>query len=85
MMVGPSDVDSTNMEDSVKWKIKRDTNDELSQKFVDAIVPQAEKIGLVIPDKDLNWDKKRNESSKKLKISEHISKSLKKSKMTENL
>jgi ring-1,2-phenylacetyl-CoA epoxidase subunit PaaA len=43
MMFGPSDVDSTNTEDSVKWKIKRYTNDELRQKFVDAIVPQAEK------------------------------------------
>ena len=61
MMFGPSDVDSTNTEDSVKWKIKRYTNDELRQKFVDAIVPQAEKIGLTIPDNDLKWDKKRNE------------------------
>ena len=63
MMFGPSDVDSTNTEDSVKWKIKRYTNDELRQKFVDAIVPQAEKIGLIIPDKDLKWDKKRNEGT----------------------
>ena len=61
MMFGPSDVDSTNTEDSVKWKIKRYTNDELRQKFVDAIVPQAEKIGLTIPDNDLKWDKKRND------------------------
>jgi len=61
MMFGPSDADSTNTEDSVKWKIKRYTNDELRQKFVDAIVPQAEKIGLTIPDKDLKWDKERNE------------------------
>tara|TARA_B100000989_G_C19376936_1_gene399868 strand:- start:85 stop:762 length:678 start_codon:yes stop_codon:yes gene_type:complete len=60
MMFGPSDVDSTNTADSVKWKIKRYTNDELRQKFVDAIVPQAEKIGLIIPDTDLRWDKKRN-------------------------
>ena len=63
MMFGPSDADSTNTEDSVKWKIKRYTNDELRQKFVDAIVPQAEKIGLIIPDKDLKWDKKRNEGT----------------------
>ena len=63
MMFGPSDADSTNTEDSVKWKIKRYTNDELRQKFVDAIIPQAEKIGLVIPDKDLKWDKKRNEGT----------------------
>ena len=63
MMFGPSDADSTNTEDSVKWKIKRYTNDELRQKFVDAIVPQAEKIGLTIPDKNLKWDKKRNEGA----------------------
>ena len=63
MMFGPSDVDSTNTEDSVKWKIKRYTNDELRQKFVDAIVPQAEKIGLTIPDNDLKWDKKRNDGA----------------------
>ena len=63
MMFGPSDADSTNTEDSVRWKIKRYTNDELRQKFVDAIVPQAEKIGLTIPDKDLKWDKKRNEGA----------------------
>ena len=60
MMFGPSDADSPNTENSVKWKIKRYTNDELRQKFVDAIVPQAEKIGLTVPDKDLMWDKKRN-------------------------
>ena len=60
MMFGPSDADSPNTENSVKWKIKRYTNDELWQKFVDAIVPQAEKIGLIVPDKDLKWDKKRN-------------------------
>ena len=60
MMFGPSDADSPNTENSVKWKIKRYTNDELRQKFVDAIVPQAEKIGLTVPDKDLKWDKKRN-------------------------
>ena len=60
MMFGPSDADSPNTENSVKWKIKRYTNDELRQKFVDAIVPQAEKIGLTVPDKDLKLDKKRN-------------------------
>ena len=60
MMFGPSDADSPNTESSVKWKIKRYTNDELRQKFVDAIVPQAEKIGLTVPDKDLKWDKERN-------------------------
>ena len=63
MMFGPSDADSTNTEDSVRWKIKRYTNDELRQKFVDAIVPQAKKIGLTIPDRDLKWDKKRNKGA----------------------
>ena len=63
MMFGPSDADSTNTEDSVRWKIKRYTNDELRQKFVDAVVPQAKKIGLTIPDRDLKWDKKRNKST----------------------
>ena len=63
MMFGPSDADSPNTENSVRWKIKRYTNDELRQKFVDAIVPQAEKIGLTIPDKDLKWDKRRNEGT----------------------
>jgi len=60
MMFGPSDKDSPNTETSKKWKIKRHTNDELREKFIDAIVPQAKKIGLTIPDKDLKWDKKRN-------------------------
>ena len=60
MMFGPSDADSPNTENSVKWKIKRYPNDELRQQFVDAIVPQAEKIGLTVPDKDLKGDKKRN-------------------------
>ena len=63
MMFGPSDADSTNTEDSVRWKIKRYTNDELRQKFVDAIVPQAKKIGLTIPDRDLKWDKTRNKGA----------------------
>ncbi len=63
MMFGPSDKDSPNTENSVKWKIKRYTNDELREKFIDAIVPQARKIGLSIPDKDLKWDKKRNNGS----------------------
>ncbi len=63
MMFGPSDADSTNTEDSVRWKIKRYTNDELRQKFIDAIVPQAKKVGLTIPDRDLKWDKKRNKGT----------------------
>jgi len=56
MMFGPSDADSSHTEQSMNWKIKRHTNDELRQMFVDATVPQAELIGLTIPDKDLKWN-----------------------------
>lgn len=44
----------------MKWKIKRFSNDALRQKFVDATVPQAEFIGLTVPDPDLRWDADRN-------------------------
>ena len=60
MMFGPSDADSKHTDQSMKWKIKRHTNDELRQQFVDITVPQAEMIGLTIPDNDLKW----NESTK---------------------
>ena len=56
MMFGPKDAESPNTEQSVKWKLKRKTNDELRQLFVDVTVPQAELIGLTIPDKDLKWN-----------------------------
>jgi ring-1,2-phenylacetyl-CoA epoxidase subunit PaaA len=56
MMFGPSDENSKHTAQSIKWKIKRETNDELRQKFVDVTVPQAELIGLTIPDKDLKWN-----------------------------
>lgn len=59
MMFGPTDAESSNTEQSVKWKIKRHTNDELRQKFIDATVPQAEYIGLTIPDKDLKWNEEK--------------------------
>ncbi|GAB4238179.1 MAG: 1,2-phenylacetyl-CoA epoxidase subunit A [Ekhidna sp.] len=59
MMFGPSDKDSTHTEQSMRWRIKRFTNDELRQKFVDATVPQAELLGLKVPDKDLKWNEKR--------------------------
>lgn len=59
MMFGPTDAASSNTEQSVKWKIKRNTNDELRQKFVDATVPQAEFIGLQIPDKNLKWNEEK--------------------------
>jgi ring-1,2-phenylacetyl-CoA epoxidase subunit PaaA len=56
MMFGPPDDNSPNTERSMRWRIKRDTNDELRQKFVDATVPQGELIGLRIPDDDLVWN-----------------------------
>lgn len=56
MMFGPSDADSKHTAQSVKWKIKRHTNDELRQQFVDVTVPQAELIGLTVPDKDLKFN-----------------------------
>ncbi|MBX7241279.1 MAG: 1,2-phenylacetyl-CoA epoxidase subunit A [Bacteroidia bacterium] len=59
MMFGPPDSESTNSEASIKWKIKRMSNDELRQRFVDATVPQAELIGLKVPDKDLKWNEER--------------------------
>ena len=59
MMFGPHDSDSAHGEQSMKWKIKRFTNDELRQRFVDATVPQAEYLGLTIPDPDLKWNEER--------------------------
>lgn len=56
MMFGPSDLDSTHSQQSIDWKVKRHTNDELRQSFINAAVPQAELIGLTIPDKDLKWN-----------------------------
>ncbi|WPZ13008.1 1,2-phenylacetyl-CoA epoxidase subunit PaaA [Nitratireductor rhodophyticola] len=59
MMFGPSDGDSQHSDQSMKWKIKRFTNDELRQKFVDATVPQGEFIGLTFPDPDLKWNEEK--------------------------
>ena len=59
MMFGPHDSDSQHGDQSMQWKIKRFTNDELRQKFVDATVPQAEFIGLKMPDPDLKWNEER--------------------------
>ena len=59
MMFGPHDADSPNTGNSVKWKIKRKTNDELRQAFIDATVPQAEYLGLTIPDPELKWNEER--------------------------
>ncbi|MDX1408008.1 MAG: 1,2-phenylacetyl-CoA epoxidase subunit PaaA, partial [Saprospiraceae bacterium] len=55
MMFGPHDKDSKHTAQSMQWKIKRFTNDELRQKFVDMTVPQANYLGLEIPDPDLSW------------------------------
>ena len=59
MMFGPHDAESTHGDQSMAWKIKRFTNDELRQKFVDATVPQAEWLGLTVPDPDLRWNEER--------------------------
>lgn len=59
MMFGPKDEDSSNSELSMKWKIKRFSNDELRQRFVDITVPQAEYLGLTIPDPELKWNAER--------------------------
>lgn len=56
MMFGPSDKDSVHSAQSMAWKIKMNTNDELRQKFVDETVPQAEYLGLTIPDENLQWN-----------------------------
>lgn len=59
MMFGPHDSDSEHGDQSMKWKIKRFSNDALRQKFVDATVPQGEFIGLKFPDSDLRWNEER--------------------------
>ncbi len=59
MMFGPSDKDSKHSAQSMRWKIKRFTNDELRQRMVDMTVPQAELIGLKMPDKDLKWNEEK--------------------------
>ena len=59
MMFGPSDADSPHSGQSMKWNIKRFSNDELRQRFVDMTVPQAELLGLTVPDQDLKWNESR--------------------------
>ena len=56
MMFGPPDAASTHTTDSQRWKIKRFSNDELRQKFVDFTVPQAKFLGLTVPDPKLFWN-----------------------------
>lgn len=59
MMFGPPDADSPNTAQSMAWKIKRHTNDELRQRFVDMSVPQAEALGVTLPDPELRWNAER--------------------------
>jgi ring-1,2-phenylacetyl-CoA epoxidase subunit PaaA len=56
MMFGPNDASSRHTAQSMQWKIKRFTNDELRQKFIDITVPQAHFLGLIVPDPELRWD-----------------------------
>ena len=60
MMFGPRDSESTNSDMSMKWKIKRKTNDELRQQFVDMIAEQVKLLGMTLPDPDLRWNESRN-------------------------
>jgi ring-1,2-phenylacetyl-CoA epoxidase subunit PaaA len=59
MMFGPNDAESPHSLQSMKWKIKRHSNDDLRQQFVDVTVPQAEMIGLTVPDPDLKWNEEK--------------------------
>jgi len=59
MMFGPKDDESPNTLQSMKWKIKRFTNDELRQKFIDVCAEQIKFLGLTLPDKDLKWNEQR--------------------------
>ncbi|MEQ5871621.1 1,2-phenylacetyl-CoA epoxidase subunit A [Sagittula sp. NFXS13] len=63
MMFGPSDKDSVHSEQSMAWKIKMNTNDELRQKFVNETVPQAELLGLTVPDENLTFDEQTGDYS----------------------
>ena len=60
MMFGPHDKDSNRSEKALNWKIKRESNDSLRQSFIDKTVPQAELIGLKVPDEKLKWNEKTN-------------------------
>jgi ring-1,2-phenylacetyl-CoA epoxidase subunit PaaA len=59
MMFGPPDSKSPNTERSMAWGIKRHTNDELRQRFVDMTVPQAERLGVTLPDPEIRWNAER--------------------------
>ncbi|CAN5680279.1 1,2-phenylacetyl-CoA epoxidase subunit A [soil metagenome] len=59
MMFGPKDSDSTHSDQSLKWKVKRMTNDELRQRFIDMIAGQVKVLGMTLPDPDLKWNEQR--------------------------
>lgn len=59
MMFGPRDTESTNSDQSMKWKIKRKSNDELRQNFIDMIAEQIKTLGMHLPDPDLKWNEER--------------------------
>ena len=59
MMFGPKDSESTNSDQSMKWKIKRKTNDELRQQFIDMIAEQVKVLGMTLPDEHLKWNEER--------------------------
>ncbi len=59
MMFGPRDTESTNSDQSMKWKIKRKSNDELRQNFVDMIAEQIKTLGMKLPDDKLKWNEER--------------------------
>jgi ring-1,2-phenylacetyl-CoA epoxidase subunit PaaA len=59
MMFGPPDDESPNSAKSMAWGIKRFSNDDLRQRFVDMTAPQADVLGLTIPDPDLHWNEER--------------------------
>ena len=59
MMFGPHDSESAHSAKSMEWKIKRETNDDLRQKFIDQTVPQIEFLGLEHPDKEIKWNEER--------------------------
>ena len=56
MMFGPHDSESTHSDQSMKWKIKRKSNDELRQNFVDMVAEQVKVLGMTLPDPQLNWE-----------------------------
>ncbi|NBS48480.1 MAG: 1,2-phenylacetyl-CoA epoxidase subunit A, partial [Betaproteobacteria bacterium] len=58
-MFGPPDADSPNSAQGMRWGIKRMSNDDLRQRFVDATVPQAQVLGVTLPDPDLKWNEER--------------------------